>query len=137
MFGENGILRFTRDLLIMGVPFMVGALAAVAMGAPGTHMDRRPIGTELYLDGQLLTLRQFVCYLLGYLSFLGLATLILVIGATVFQHAFDTWVQGEELIRKCVEIVGAGVFFIMVSSLTVTVLWSLYFLTEVVNQKPN
>src|SRR5437867_4442659 len=44
LFGEAGLLRFARDLLIMAVPFMVGALAAVSMGAPGPHLDRRPIG---------------------------------------------------------------------------------------------
>jgi len=44
IFGDNGLLKFTRDLLIMAVPFMVGALAAVAMGAPGAHLDRRPVG---------------------------------------------------------------------------------------------
>ncbi len=64
-----GVLKFARDLLIMAVPFMIGALASVAMGSPGTHMDRRPVGAELVLDGEVLSLRQFVCYLLGYLSF--------------------------------------------------------------------
>jgi hypothetical protein len=33
LFGEFGLLRFARDLLIMVVPFMVGALAAVSMGS--------------------------------------------------------------------------------------------------------
>src|SRR5882757_11406971 len=77
IFGEAGVLKFTRDLLIMAVPFMVGALAAVSMGSPGTHLDKRPIGTELLLDGEVLTMRQFVCYLLGYLSFLSLVVLLL------------------------------------------------------------
>lgn len=46
LFGEAGLLKFARDLLIMGVPFMVGALAAVSMGAPGPHLDRRPAGAD-------------------------------------------------------------------------------------------
>jgi len=29
---------------------MIGALAAVSMGAPGPNLDRRPIGAELWLD---------------------------------------------------------------------------------------
>src|ERR1700739_4040763 len=62
IFGDDGLLRFSRDLLIMAVPFMVGALAAVAMGSPGTgQIDRRPRGVDLHLDGRTLTLRQFVC----------------------------------------------------------------------------
>jgi hypothetical protein len=43
LFGEAGLLRFARDLLIMAVPFMVGALAAVSMGAGapfGSSTDR-------------------------------------------------------------------------------------------------
>jgi hypothetical protein len=52
LFGDSGIFRFTRDLLVMGVPFMIGALATVAMGSPGSYLDRRPAGAELYLDGE-------------------------------------------------------------------------------------
>ncbi len=95
LFGEAGLLRFTRDFLIMAVPFMVGALASVAMGGPGTHMDRRPPGQELYLDGNVLTLRQFVCYLLGYLSFLGLFTLVSVVFAELMRPFFSTMLSGS------------------------------------------
>src|SRR5580704_11067305 len=59
LFGDPGLLRFTRDLLIMAIPFMVGALAAVAMGAPGPQLDKRPVGSDLYLGDEALTLRQF------------------------------------------------------------------------------
>ncbi len=69
LFGDAGLLRFARDLLVMAVPFMIGALASVSMGAPGPSFDRRPPGAELLLDGEVLTLRQFLCYLLViYLS---------------------------------------------------------------------
>src|SRR5688572_15179450 len=61
LFGPSGLLVFVRDFLIMAVPFMVGALAAVAMGSPGQHLDRRPIGGDLYLYDTPLTMRQFVC----------------------------------------------------------------------------
>jgi hypothetical protein len=44
----------------MAVPFMIGALASVAMGSPGLHLDKRPVGSDLLLDGEILTLRQFV-----------------------------------------------------------------------------
>ena len=54
IFSDGGLLRFVRDLLVMAVPFMVGALATVAMGSPGEHLDRRPAGTELYLGSGLI-----------------------------------------------------------------------------------
>jgi hypothetical protein len=93
IFGETGLLKFTRDLLVMAVPFMIGALAAVAMGAPGPHLDRRPVGAELHLEGRSLTLRQFVCYLLGYLSFLGLITLIGAYGAELLHSPILFWTR--------------------------------------------
>jgi hypothetical protein len=91
ILGDDGLLRFVRDLLIMGVPFMVGALAAVAMGAPGTHLEKRPVGTQLFLDGESLTLQQFVSYLLGYLSFLGLIMLGLAVAASLLRNPIEAW----------------------------------------------
>ncbi len=134
IFGDTGLLKFTRDLLIMAVPFMVGALAAVAMGAPGAHLDRRPVGTELYLEGESLTLRRFVCYLLGYLSLIGLVTLIAACLADMLHDTVLYWTRHIAEYRGWIR--GIGVFFLsyLLSTLAVTVLWSLYFLTDVVNR---
>lgn len=135
LFGEAGLLRFTRDFLIMAVPFMVGALASVAMGGPGAHMDRRPPGQELYLDGNVLTLRQFVCYLLGYLSFLGLFTLVSVVFAEIMKPFFVSVLSGSPKALALVTHLSTFVFAMQLSSLAITVLWSLYFLTDVVNRR--
>ena len=135
LFGELGLLRFARDLLIMAVPFMVGALAAVSMGAPGTHMDRRPVGVELYLDNDALTLRQFLCYLLGYLSFLGLLTLSAVVTAGLLREPILSWTAHAPISRVAVHLVGSAILSLMLSFLSVTVFWSLYFLTDIANQK--
>jgi hypothetical protein len=134
LFGDDGVLRFARDLLIMAVPFMVGALAAVSMGAPGPHLDRRPIGTELYLDNDSLTLRQFLCYLLGYLSFLGMVTLMLVVAAGMMRAPILAWTADAPAIRDAIRAVGTLSLSLLLSFLSVTVLWSLYFLTDVANQ---
>lgn len=133
LFGDSGLLRFTRDLLIMGVPFMVGALAAVAMGSPGVHMERRPRGVDLYLDGRSLTLRQFTCYLLGYLSFLGMLTLGSVVAADLLKHSIQVWLANAPGIELSLKIVGTAVLSLLLSALSVTVFWSLYFLTDVIN----
>lgn len=136
LFTDAGLLRFARDLLIMAVPFMVGALAAVAMGAPGPHLDRRLLGTQLYLDNDSLTLRQFLCYLLGYLSFLGLVTLIVVVAAGLMCDPVLAWTSNAPLLRSVIHSIGTLSLSMLLSFLTVTVFWSLYFLTDVVNQ-PN
>lgn len=134
LFGDHGLLRFARDLLIMSVPFMVGALAAVSMGAPGPHLDRRPLGADIFLGNDILTLRQFLCYLLGYLSFLGLVILAAVVGAELFYHSVLNWTENALGSRFIIHAAGTLVLSLMLSFLSVTVLWSLYFLTDVANQ---
>ena len=135
LFGDAGLLRFARDLLIMAVPFMVGALAAVSMGAPGPNLDRRPIGTELWLDNDSLTMRQFLCFLLGYLSFLGLVVLIGVVGAGLLKDGVLAWTANLPRVRIGVHAAGSLVLSLALSFLSITVLWSLYFLTDVANRK--
>jgi len=137
LFGEAGLLRFARDLLIMAVPFLVGALAAVSMGAPGPHLDRRPVGVELRLSDQVLTLRQFLCYLLGYLCFLGLITLVLVVAAGLLREAVVIWTAHAPLMHSMVVSFGTLMFSFLLSFLSVTVFWSLYFLTDIANQTSN
>jgi hypothetical protein len=137
LFGEAGLLRFARDLLVMAVPFMVGALAAVSMGAPGQNIDRRPIGAELWLDNDALTMRQFLCFLLGYLSFLGLVTLMVVVGAGLIKDTVIVWTANAPMVRAGVHAVGTLCLSLLLSFLSVTVLWSLYFLTDVANRKGN
>ncbi|MBW4096286.1 MAG: hypothetical protein HIU81_13445 [Acidobacteria bacterium] len=135
LFGDDGLLRFVRDLLVMGVPFMVGALAAVAMGSPGDHLDKRPAGAELYLDGRMLSLRTFTCYLLGYLSFIGLTTLGMAVFASLIHHSVIVWTAGMPGVRYAVLAIGTLGLATLLSALTVTVFWALYFLTDVVNRQ--
>ncbi|HTT85611.1 MAG TPA: hypothetical protein VMF67_19205 [Rhizomicrobium sp.] len=133
LFGDDGLLRFTRDLLIMAVPFMIGALAAVAMGSPGEHMDTRPRGVDLRLDGRTLTLRQFVCYLLGYLSFVGLITLGASVAAALMHNTVVHWLVQSPKWLLLLKAFGTLVLSVMLSALTITVFWGLYFLTDIVN----
>jgi hypothetical protein len=135
IFGDAGVLKYARDLLIMAVPFMIGALASVAMGSPGVHLDKRPVGSDLLLAGEILTLRQFVCYLLGYLSFVSLIVLLLAIGAALLHDNVASWLALRPSFILPVRAIGVATFSFLLSSLTITVLWSLYFLTDVVNRK--
>jgi hypothetical protein len=134
IFGDIGLIKYARDTLVMAVPFMVGSLAAVSMGAPGPYLDRRFAGVELVLDGRVLTARQFVCYLLGYLCFVGLVTLGLTIGAQLLREPVLAWTSGSPVSRAIVLDVGLLVLFALLSALTFTTFWSLYFLADVVNR---
>lgn len=134
ILGDPGLFKFTRDLLVMAVPFLVGALASVAMGTPGAHMDRRPVGNEIFLDGESLTLRRFVCYLLGYLCFIGLFMLIGVVAAELLWETVRSWLTPIPGLLAAVVAIGMFAYFALASVLVVTVLWALYFLTDVVNR---
>jgi len=135
LFGEAGLLRFARDLLIMAVPFMVGALAAVSMGAPGPHLDKRPVGADIVLDNEVLTLRQFLCYLLGYLCFLGMVILTAVVAAGLLRDTVIAWTAVFPTVRTLIWGAGSLALALLLSFLTVTVFWSLYFLTDIANRK--
>jgi len=133
-FGEAGLLKYTRDMLVMAVPFMVGALATVSMANFGGHLDKRPLGGELFLDGRSLTLRQFVCYLLGYLCFISLVVLGMSVVAQLVQSNVIAWTAEHQVLRNAIRGVGALFFFLALASLIVTTFWALYFLTEIVNR---
>lgn len=134
IFGESGLLRFERDFLIMAVPFLFGALATVAMAAPSPTLDRRPPGAELILAGRPLNLRQFVCYLLGYLAFLGILTLVGAVAAQLVHDPAKLLLTAHPSAKVIVFGLGTFVIFALANYILVTTLWALYFLTDVVNR---
>lgn len=135
LFGDVGLFKFVRDFLVMAVPFMIGALASVAMGAPGgKHLDQAPPGGPLILGDDKLTLRQFVCHLLGYMSFVAVVTLIFSVSAEVLRAAILSWVGASVIFHDLFYFGGAFILFFLSSVLIVTVLWSLYFLSDIINR---
>lgn len=136
-FGDAGLLKFARDLLIMAVPFLVGALASVAMGLPGKHIDQRPMGSDLWLDDRKLTLRQFVCYLLGYLCLLGMFILGASVLAAFIEPTVKIWLGLIPTYAPFIASTLAFFYFLLVSAFCITVLWALYFLTDIVNRPAN
>jgi hypothetical protein len=133
-FGPAGILVTAQSFLIMAVPFLIGSLGAVAMGSPGQHLDRRAAGVGIFLDGHALTLRQFVSYLLGYLCFVGLVFFVGITIAIWVQPALAEPVAKIEWVRLAVEQAGIALTMVFSSSFVITVLWALYFLTDIVNR---
>lgn len=134
LFGSSGILASVQLLLVLAVPFLIGALASVAMGSPGERIDKRAAGVGIFLDGRALSLRQFVCYLLGYLSFLGLVSLIIVVLSSFTAPSIMAMLKGSDIIYYAVRQLFSLGIFIIFSAFTTTVFWALYFLTDVVNR---
>jgi len=133
LFGSDGILTSAQSFLIMAVPFLIGALASVAMGSPGAHLDRRAVGAGIFLDGKSLSLRQFVCHLLGYLSFLGLVAFLAITVATFARPTAIAMLINYPALGSGLAQIFAAAMFVLLSAFTTTVFWALYFLTDVVN----
>lgn len=134
MFGPAGFLSVVQSFLLLAVPLLIGSLGAVAMGSPGQHLDRRAVGAGIFLDGEILTLRQFVSYLLGYLCFVGLVVFIFVTIAILVQPAVLKLVDGISWLNVAIEQAGIVVMLIVFSAFAITVFWALYFLTDIVNR---
>jgi hypothetical protein len=69
------------------------------------------------------------------LSFLGLVTLFAVVGAGLMRDAVVLWTSHFHFVRFIIHAAGTLALAMLLSSLCVTVLWSLYFLTDVANRK--
>jgi hypothetical protein len=65
-----------------------------------------------------------------------LMTLVAVVTAALLRDGVVTWTVNAPFIRNAVHISGTLVLSMLLSFLSVTVFWSLYFLTDVANQ-PN
>ncbi|MCH4560339.1 hypothetical protein [Mesorhizobium jarvisii] len=133
LFGAEGILITAQSFLIMAVPFLIGALASVAMGSPGAHLDRRAVGAGIYLEGRSISLRQFVCHLLGYLSFLGLVAFLVITVANFGRPTAINLLAAYPIACEVLAQAFAGAMFFLLSAFATTVFWALYFLTDVVN----
>ncbi|RXG83582.1 hypothetical protein EAS61_41780 [Bradyrhizobium zhanjiangense] len=61
--------------------------------------------------------------------------LLLSVGATIVHDQVMGWLSTRPALIEPVRAGGVIVLAFLLSSLTVTVLWSLYFLTDIVNRK--
>lgn len=135
LFGATGLLQLIHGFFVMAVPFLFGALAAVAMGSPGAYLDRRAPGVEILLDGEVLSLRQFVCYLLGYLCFLGLITFIAITASIIAEPYVDFGGVMPAVLSDGLFGLYVMGMFALIATFTITIFWALYFLTDVVNRR--
>lgn len=95
MFDEHGIVGRFEKLLEILVPFYIVALAAVATFAPGTELDQPMKGHPATISlrratgdvaEHILTRRQFVCYLFGYLASVSLFLFVLILLLSITEE---------------------------------------------------
>lgn len=144
-FGTEGLVPGVLNLLNLLIAFFIAALAAVATfdrkglddpvkGDPALMTRTKSNGARVQ---HVLTHRQFVCYMFGFLSFASLMLLIFlyalrVIGPEVWAERQLTFnVKGFELhLRPWLKGFGISLFFFVVGQIVTTTLLSLYFLTD-------
>lgn len=79
---------------------------------------------------KVLSHRQFVCYLFGFLSFTTLAMLIGIYSVRMFESEIRLLIEMYDWLALFGKPVVAGLFFFVLSQMTVTMLLGVYFLCD-------
>lgn len=137
LLGEGGLLSQVVSLLQLLTAFFIAALAAVAT-FPGKSLDERLSGGDARLSvwnneaqdwiDKILTRRQFISYLFGYLSLTSLLLFLCILFAQAIYPSLCVILPAIAAIGT--EIVVGLFFWIAFWNVILTSLLGLYFLTE-------
>lgn len=137
ILGQNGLISSLSGFLQVLAGFFIAALGAIAT-FPNKNIDEPTDGIPLELNGRILTRRQFLSYMFGFLAFTGFVLVLLgeiVLSAELniayFLSDFD---EGVVLWLKLLFLF---IYFTAFNSLLFTTLFGLHYLTEKIHeQKP-
>lgn len=137
-FASQGLVPDVISLLNLLIAFFIAALAAVAtFDRPGLDesMKGEPaILRRLNKHGvkvdKILSHRQFICYLFGFLSFSSLITLLTLYVVRMFKSQFIDLIQIYGWFAAVGKPVAATLFFFVLSQLITTMLLGVYFLCD-------
>lgn len=138
LFSEQGLVPNVISLLNLLIAFFIAALAAVATfdrkglddplkGEPAILCRRNK--RNVYVD-HILTHRQFVCYLFGYLSFASIVFLLTLYGVRMFGDHIKVLVAQAGDFTSALNALGVFLFFALLAQLVITMLLGIYFLTD-------
>jgi hypothetical protein len=139
IFSEKGVVGGFQKLLEILVPFYIVALAAVATfardgldapmkGRPATLNIRHAQGNWVE---HILTRRQFICYMFGYLAFLSLVLFVGILFLNLVSQ--KSGVVASETFGKYLQFVKVAVIYIFmvpIWQMIVTTLLGVYFMSE-------
>lgn len=137
-FTSQGLVTDVISLLNLLIAFFIAALAAVATfhrdgldekmkGDPAILKRRNRHGVKV---DKVLTHRQFVCYLFGFLSFASLVMLLSLYTVRIFKVELIDLIEIHKWVATVGRPVAAGLFFFVLGQLTVTMLLGVYFLCD-------
>lgn len=142
-FAETGFVPGIINLLNLLIAFFIAALAAVAtFNRPGLDeplkgepaiMERR--ASDGVVRATILSHRQFICYLFGYLSFISIMLLLTLYAIRLFGNEVLVELRltpdgGLTCVHEVVKAVASFVFFLVFTQVVVTMLLGIYFLTD-------
>lgn len=131
MLGENGIVDIISGLLQLLVAFFIAALAAVAT-FDRESMDKEMRGHPAVLRRKktevILTRRQFVCHLFGYLAFVSLMLLLSIVLVKIVYPTLQNYLElGNVLHFKTIAMF---VFWVVFWNIIITTILGLHFLSN-------
>tara|TARA_Y100000296_G_scaffold77626_1_gene99406 strand:+ start:1535 stop:2152 length:618 start_codon:yes stop_codon:yes gene_type:complete len=131
---KDGVVESFSKLVQFLTAFYVAALAAIAT-FPSKNMDVPTDGTSLKLNNRVLTRRQFLSYMFGFLSIEGF-TVIFLSQIAILMH--DPIAQLESVIGdggyEILRIASVFIFNLSIASLLFTTLYAVYYLTEKIHE---
>jgi len=143
--GKEGMMSDVKSLLQLLIAFFIAALAAVStfqneymqedLSGQPAKLNAWSVDDECFKDF-ILSRRQFVCYLFGYLSFISIFIFILISLSQGFSDEVRIFLENLETKLNCNYLVTtirtAGVFIYssILGNLLSTTLLGLYFLTS-------
>lgn len=138
LFSDKGLVPDVISLLNLLIAFFIAALAAVATfdrkgldeALKGEPALLRRRNKRSVLVEHILTHRQFVCYLFGYLSFASIAFLLTLYGLRMFGDQIKLLVDRTGDLAGVVHALGTFLFFGILSQLVITMLLGIYFLSD-------
>lgn len=135
IFRSNGLIESLSTFIQVLAGFYIAALAAIAT-FPNKNIDNVTDGYPLKLNNEELTRRQFLCYMFGYLAFLGFSLVLLGKLVTSFEPSIALLLNNLEVELKFVlKITFLFLYLIVFNSLILTTLYGLYYLTEKIHER--
>lgn len=138
VFSQQGLVHDITSLLNLLIAFFIAALAAVATfdrsglddpmkGEPAILSRRNDNNNPVDI---VLSHRQFVCYLFGFLTFTSLALLLGLYTLRVFKTEILELTLAHSWLMSVGKPLAAAAFFFVLSQITVTMLLGVYFLCD-------
>lgn len=135
LLGQNGLISSLAEFLQVLAGFFIAALGAIAT-FPNKNIDEPTDGIPLKLNELVLTRRQFLSYMFGFLAFTGFILVLLSKMALSAQSNITYLLNNvNEHYVLWLKLVFSFVYFTIFNSLLFTTLFGLHYLTEKIHEE--